>query len=125
MTNSHSAMGIRSLIIICVAVVVFPLLTTARSIAASTSVSVVNNSSRTIRNLYLSHVNTDDWGANQLNGATISSGQSFNLTVASWDQQQIKLIAEDQDGCFLSTVVSTGDSATWTINNDTARDCGY
>ena len=91
----------------------------------TTAVNIVNNSSREIRNVYLSHVNADDWSGNQLgNGATIAPGQSFSLSNVACDQQQVKVIGEDQEGCFLSTVVSCGDSATWTITNDTARDCG-
>jgi hypothetical protein len=89
----------------------------------STSVNIVNNSSRDIRNVYLSHVNADDWGADQLT-TPITAGQSFNLTNLACDQQQVKVIGEDTDGCFLSTVVTCGSSATWTVTNDTSRDCG-
>jgi len=89
----------------------------------STSVNVLNNSSREIRNVYLSHVDADDWGADQLT-TPIAAGQSFNLTNLACDQQQTKVIGEDVDGCFLSTVVTCGSSSTWTVTNDTSRDCG-
>lgn len=116
-------------IIICVAllaIVSLPLLSIARSTrSVATSVNIVNNTSREIRNVYLSHVNADDWSGNQLGSATIGPGQSFNLGNIPCDQQQVKVIAEDGDGCFLSTAVNCGDSATWTISNDTPRDCGY
>jgi len=116
----------RGLIIICVAflaVVAVPLLSSART--QTTSVNIVNNSSKEIRNVYLSHVNSNDWSGNQLSdGTTIAPGQSYNLGNLACDQQQVKVIGEDRDGCFLSTLVSCGDSATWTITNDTARDCG-
>jgi len=102
-----------------------PLLSSARSTSTATSVNIVNNSSRELRNVYLSHVDSDDWGGNQLGNSTIPAGQSFNLNISSWDQQQVKVIGEDQDGCFVSTVVTCGNSATWTISNDTATDCGY
>jgi len=96
---------------------------TART--AATSVNIVNNSNNEIRSVYISHVNANDWSNNQLsNGATIAPGHSYNLSNVVCDQQQVKVIGEDQDGCFLSVVVSCGDSATWTIANDTARDCG-
>ena len=126
MRSSDGSRKPRSLIIICVALITFgslPLLSRARTV--STSVNIVNNSSREIRNVYLSHVNSDDWGGNQLGNATIAAGQSSTLNNLACDQQQVKVIAEDQDGCFLSTVVNCGDSATWTITNDTARECGY
>lgn len=125
MKNSDGSRYPRSLIIICVALITFataPLLSRARTL--STSVNVVNNSSRTIRNLYLSHVDADDWSGNQLGDNVIGPGQSFNLNGVTCDQQQVKVIGEDQDGCFLSTVVACGDNATWTITNTTAADCG-
>ncbi|SRR6266849_2575152 len=110
------------LIILCVVLFALAALSIART--PTTSVNIVNNSSRTIVNVYLSHVNADDWSGNQLGGATIASGQSFSLGNVACDQQQVRLIGEDQDGCFVYTVVSCGNSSDWTINNDTARDCG-
>jgi hypothetical protein len=125
MRNPDGRRNPRGLIIICVALLAgaaTPLLSSAHS--TSTSVNVVNNSSREIRNIYLSHVDVDDWSGNQLGDATIAPGQSFSLNNVTCDQQQIKVIGEDQDGCFVSTVVACGDSVTWTITGDTARDCG-
>jgi hypothetical protein len=125
MKNSGGSRYPRSLIIICVTLATFaslPLLSRART--TSTSVNIVNNSSREVRNVYLSHVDADDWSADVLGDGTILAGQSSSLNNLACDQGQVKVIAEDQDGCFLSTVVSCGDSASWTITNDTARDCG-
>ena len=125
MRNSHNSRALRCLIIFCTAfgtLATVPLLSGART--ANTSVNIVNNSSKEIRNVYLSHVNANDWSGNQLGDATIPPGQSFTLNNVACDQQQVKVIGEDQDGCFLSTVVNCGDSATWTITNDTGRDCG-
>lgn len=115
----------RGLIIICVALLALASLPTQmKARTSSTSVSIVNNSSREIRNVYLSHVSADDWSDNQLGNGSIAPTQSVALSNISCDQQQVKVIAEDQDGCFLSTVVNCGEQATWTITNDTARDCG-
>ena len=125
MKNSDGQRNFRGLIIICIAVVVFaalPLLSSARTRA--TSVNIVNNSSRAIRNVYISHVDAEDWSSNQLGDAIISPGHSFTLSAVACDSQQVKVIGEDQDGCFVSMVVTCGDNATWTITNDTARDCG-
>ena len=125
MTYTDGLRTPRSIIIICLAVFVFaslPLLTRAR--AVSTSVTIVNNSSREIRNVYTSHVDRNDWSGGLLGGgATLAAGHSLDLSNLACDGQQIKVIAEDQDGCFLSTVIDCGASATWTITNDTARDC--
>jgi len=128
MKNSHSKRSLYRLAILSLslfALFALAALSSART-PTTTSANIVNNSSREIRNVYLSHVNADDWSDNQLgNGATIAPGQSYNLSNVACDQQQVKVIAEDADGCFLSTVVNCSDSATWTITNDTARDCGY
>lgn len=119
------------LIILSIAVLAISASLVARSSRNSavrtvtTSVDIVNNSSREIRNVYLSHVDADDWSANQLGeGTTIAAGASSTFNNLACDQQQVKVIAEDQDGCFLTTVVNCGDSSTWTITNATARDCG-
>jgi hypothetical protein len=112
------------LIIFCAAFGVLAMAPFLSRAHTSTSVNVVNNSSRQISHVYFSHVGADDWTGNQLGESVISAGQSYTLTNVPCDQQQVKVIGEDQDGCFISTVVNCGDSATWTVTNDTARDCG-
>ena len=87
------------------------------------TISVVNNSGREIRHLYLSPANNDDWGPDQLGNSSISPGATRNLNV-SWDQSSVKLVAEDQDGCFLSTTVEASGSPVWTISSDATRNCG-
>lgn len=124
MKNSRSKHSLYRLAILSLSLCALAALSSAMTPMA-TSVNIVNNSSREIRSVYVSHVNADDWSGNQLsNGAIIAPGQSYNLSNIACDQQQVKVIAEDQDGCFLSTIVNCGDSATWTVTNATARDCG-
>lgn len=118
---SHTLSRIFILGALFLATAVAPFLTTAHP---STTVNIVNNSSREVRNVYLSHVDSDDWSGNQLDNTTIAAGQSFTLSNVACDSQQVKIVAEDQEGCFLSTVVSCGESSTWTITNDTERNCG-
>ena len=122
MKNSRAKRNLSRLVILGVAL--FTLATLSSGRMPTTSVNVVNNSNKEIRNVYLSHVNLDDWGGNELGNTTILPGHSFTLGNVACDQQQVKVIGEDQDGCFLSTVVNCGDNVTWTITNDTARDCG-
>lgn len=90
----------------------------------ATGITVVNNSSREIRFLYLSSVNDENWGPDQLNNASLNNGQSVTLSNVSCGGADIKVIAEDRDGCFLSSVVSCSGNAQWTITNDTPADCG-
>jgi len=98
-------------------------LTPRSSATASLTISIVNNGGVEIRHLYLSPADNDNWGPDQLNQTAISPGASRNLEV-SWDQSTVKLVAEDQDGCFLNTTVAATGSPVWTITSDTARDCG-
>jgi len=108
------------------ALAAFPMLSGARSapVPFATSVNIVNNGSKSIRHVYVSHVSADDWSADLISGQAISPGQSLTLNNLSCDQQQAKVIGEDQDGCFLSAVVQCGSSSTWTITNSTPADCG-
>jgi hypothetical protein len=101
-----------------------PLLSGAHT-PTTTSITVVNNSSREIRHLYLSPSNQDNWGPDQLSGSMIGSGGgSYTLSNVSCDQTNIRVITEDQNGCFLYQVVACGQSATWTITNGATPDCG-
>jgi hypothetical protein len=127
MRNSHITHKLVRFLILSATLCAFaalPLLSSARSSSVSTAVNIANNSSREIRNVYLSHVNVDDWSANQLGNAVISPGQSYTLSNVACDAQQVRVIGEDEDGCFVSTVVSCGENSTWTVTNDTPRDCG-
>ena len=123
MNNSRIKSNLCRLVILSIALFAVAALSSART--ATTSVNIVNNSNKEIRNVYLSHVDADDWSNDQLAAnSSIAAGQSYNLGDVACDRQQVKVIAEDQDGCFLSTVLTCGSSTTWTITNDTARDCG-
>ena len=98
MKNSRTKRNLGRLVILCIALFAVAALSSART--ATTSVNIVNNSNKEIRNVYLSHVNMNDWGANQLGDTTILPGQSFTLNNVGCDQQQVKVIGEDADGCF-------------------------
>jgi hypothetical protein len=103
------------------------MLSTLTPLSATTAppltIKVVNNSSREIRRVYLSPVDNDNWGPDQLNDSSISPGATRTLDV-SWDQSTVKLVAEDQDGCFMYTTVEATGNPVWTITNDTTRNCG-
>jgi hypothetical protein len=91
--------------------------------AQSVTLTVVNNSTREIRYLYLSPADNDNWGADQLNESAISPGATRSLNI-TWDQSAVKLVGEDQDGCFLSTTLSVSSNIQWTITNDAPLNCG-
>jgi hypothetical protein len=129
MRNSNGKRNWLGLLIVCVALgagaVLLPLLSSAKSrSAATTSISVVNNSSREIRHLYLAAADQDNWGPDQLNETVLRTGDSFVLNNVTCSGGQVKVVSEDKDGCFLSTVVSCATDAAWTITNDATPNCG-
>lgn len=100
-----------------------PLLSKAH--APTTAITIVNNSSREIRHVYLSAPDQNNWGSDQLVNSVISpNGGSFTISDANCASGNIKVIAEDLEGCFMYQVVACSGSVTWTITNDTSRDCG-
>ena len=92
--------------------------------AQSVTLTVVNNSNKEIRSLYLSPADNDNWGSDQLNDSAIAAGATRTLNI-SWDQSSVKLVGEDQDGCFLSTTMNVASSIEWTITSDAPLNCGY
>jgi len=116
----NSRIYFRVLILVAMLSTLTPLSATT---APPLTIKVVNNSSREIRRLYLSPVDTDNWGPDQFNDSGLSPGATRNLNV-SWDQSTVKLVAEDQDGCFLNTTIEATGTPVWTITSDTTRDCG-
>src|ERR1044072_6723431 len=107
---------------ICVGIMVCSPLMFAAHMSTS-SITIVNNSGREIRHLYLSAPDQNNWGSDQLVNSVISpNGGSFTISDVSCSGS-IKVIAEDHEGCFSYQVVSCS-GATWTITNDTTRDCG-
>lgn len=99
-----------------------PFLSSAHS--AATRITITNNSSLEIRHVYVSATNQDNWSADQLNGSIPPGGGSFTLDNVSCAGNGVKVITEDQNGCFLYQVVACNDNVTWTITNDAVPDCG-
>jgi len=91
---------------------------------ATININIINNSQREIRHVYLAPGDPNNWGPDQLNGSVIASGSSYTLSNVSCAGASIRVIAEDQNGCFFYNSVSCGDNATWTIANDATPDCG-
>jgi hypothetical protein len=88
------------------------------------SAALVNNSRWESRDVYPVAVDPTNWRPDQLNGSVIAPGSSFTLSNVSCGGATTRVIAEDQNGCFLYKIVGCGDNATWTITNDATPDCG-
>src|SRR3954471_19672614 len=120
MNNSHARMGRKARIFVLAALCAFaamPFSSSAR--ARSASITIANNSGRSIIHVYLSHTDADDWGPNQLGDSTIASGQSYTISNVAWDAADIKVVAEDGNGCFSYGVVDGSGSTTWTLGTTT------
>ena len=100
-----------------------PLLSSAY--APTSAITIVNNSSHEVRHVFLSAPDQNNWSADQLGSSVIpANGGSATISNVSCNGPSIRVIAEDEDGCFVYQVVTCSDSVTWTITNDAARDCG-
>ncbi len=114
----------------CSLVVVFALSSFAVAAAkrasrtTSCDITITNNSTLEIRHVYLSHSDQKDWSKDQLNASSILPGGSHTLSNISWDQPNVKLIAEDQNGCFFYQTVTCEENSTWTISSNATPDCG-
>jgi hypothetical protein len=90
----------------------------------SASMTITNNTSRVVSHVYLSHTDQNDWGPDLLNDAAISAGASVSVGNVACPASEVKVIAEDADGCFLYQVVSCGETTAVTLSNEVAPDCG-
>ncbi len=91
--------------------------------APSAAITIVNNSNREIRAVYLSP-DQNNWGPDQLGSSVIAAGGGSVTINADCGGSSVKVIAEDHEGCFFYTVVSCSGNQTWTITNAAAPDCG-
>lgn len=91
---------------------------------STSSIAVTNSSTLEIRHLYLSPTTEENWGPDQLDGATVAPNGSFTITGVSCGQGSIKVIAEDQNGCFFYKTVECSSDSTWTIASNATPDCG-
>ena len=119
--NSRSVFRLAMLVAMLGLLSALPVLSGAA--APTTAITVVNNSSLEIRHLYLSPVDNDNWGPDQLNGSVIAAGQSVTIN-AVWDQATVKVVSEDQNGCFLYQTLDATSNASWTITSNAVPDCG-
>jgi hypothetical protein len=97
----------------------------SRAYAPTTAITIVNNSNREIRHVFLSAPDQNNWGPDQLGNSVIAAnGGSFTVSNVSCNGPGIKVIAEDHEGCFFYQVVSCSENASWTITNSATPDCG-
>ena len=87
-------------------------------------VTVKNGSLWEIHQMYLSSVDTDEWGPDQLGEQIIEAqGGSFKLSGVPCDSYDVRLVDEDGDECVVREVDLCGDDATWTISDEDLLAC--
>lgn len=97
----------------------------SRAYVPATAITIVNNSNREIRHVFLSAPDQNNWGPDQLVNSVIpANGGSFTVSNVSCNGPSIKVIAEDHEGCFFYQVVTCSENATWTITTSATPDCG-
>ena len=87
------------------------------------SVTITNHSSREIRHVYVAAGDPNNWGPDQLHGA-IPAGGSATLSNVGCDASSVRVIAEDNNGCFVYYNAACDANQTWEITDATAPDCG-
>lgn len=89
-------------------------------------IEMTNGSSRNIHHLYLSPVDRDVWGPDLLTeGTVVKPGETFIITDVTCGGNEIKIVAEDRQGCFVYGVLGCAQaSTTWTLTDAMPADCG-
>lgn len=122
-------LGVAVFAAVLTTVAVMPLMSRAAKpanavVSPAMAVTITNNTGHDILHVYFSPTNQDNWGADQLNNSQIAPGGTHTLNGVACNSGDIKVIAENENGCFYYQVVQCGESASWTIANDAVPDCG-
>jgi hypothetical protein len=103
---------------------VLVLTTASVSLFAQDSViKIINRSDWDIHELYLSPVDVDEWGPDQLGDQIIRSGETFTLYGIDCDVYDIMIVDEDGDECILEAEELCNDEAKWVITNEELLSC--
>lgn len=92
------------------------------SAAQAANVTIKNKSDWSIQNFFLSPVETEEWGPDQLGDEVIGTGDTFTLTGIPCDSYDVRLVDEDDDECIVSEVDICSNGG-WVISNDDLLSC--
>lgn len=93
------------------------------SVAQAETVTVQNGSSFAIFQFFLSPMDADEWGPDQLRDGVIESGGAFELSGIGCDDYDVKLVDEDGDVCIVAAPDICGEDQTWIIEDDGLLAC--
>lgn len=86
-------------------------------------VTIQNDSSWDIHEMYLSSTEDEKWGADQLGEQVIGGDESFKLHGIPCDDYDVKLVDEDGDECVVEGVSLCADSDAWVIDDEDLLTC--
>jgi|CXWL01.1.fsa_nt_gi hypothetical protein len=95
--------------------------------AGDTSDVTLNNQSEVaIHHMFLSPVDQETWGADQLGDHVVGAGETFLLKGVPCAEFHLKLIDEDGDECIVAVPEVCGQDQQWNISHDALLTCeGY
>lgn len=96
---------------------------TLGAFAQESVIKIINRSDWDIHHLYLSPVDVDEWGPDQLGNEIIASGEIFTLYGIECDVYDIMIVDEDGDECVIEAEDLCDDEAKWVITNDELLGC--
>jgi hypothetical protein len=99
-------------------------LATAARTSNTISVTITNHSSREVRHVYVAAGDPNNWGPDQLHGS-IPAGGSATVGDVGCDATSVRVIAEDNNGCFVYYNAACDANQTWEITDATTPDCGH
>lgn len=91
--------------------------------AQTSTVSLRNDSSWVITEMYLSAVDVQDWGPDQLGEHVIEPASSYELHDVPCDVYDVRLVDEDGDVCIVGGVKLCGSDSAWTIGDEDLLNC--
>ncbi|HET9768276.1 MAG TPA: hypothetical protein VFS60_15590 [Thermoanaerobaculia bacterium] len=91
--------------------------------AKPADVKVTNRTDWEIHELYLSPVDDENWGPDQLRDEVIGKDESFTLVGVPCDEYDVKIVDEDDDACIVAQVDICGENHQWTITSDDLLQC--
>lgn len=95
----------------------------AAGTAMASTVTVQNASDWAFVQLFVSPVDENAWGPDQLGQHVVGSGESISLQGVPCDTYDVKLVDEDGDQCVVGGVDICGGSDTWVVDNDDLLAC--
>ena len=86
-------------------------------------VTISNQSSWSIYQLYISPTSSNEWGPDLLGSTVISTGSGHTLMGVSCNSYDVKIVDEDSDECIINNVRLCDGQSSWEITNENLLAC--